>query len=137
MSDLFAQLQSHLDVSALNPASQNHLHQAMGLLAELSAKPFTVASTIPVLSSSLPIPAVIEEAISPPPHPPITPPPVAILTKAPSTPITLPAVPLPPSILTVAPTEVVPSSVQPPLLSSPIGPVIYSSSSGMSLYFSF
>ena len=137
MSDLFSQLQSRLDVSALDPAMQDRLRQAMGLLAKLSAEPLTTASTVPVLSSPLPIPAVAEEVVPPPPHPPITPPPVAILTKAPSTPITLPAVPLPPSILTVAPTEVVPSSVQPPLLSSPIGPVIYSLSSGMSLYFSF
>jgi len=109
----------------------------MGLLAELSAEPLTAAPTAPILSSSLPIPAVIEEAISPPLYPPITLPLVAILTEAPSTPTTLPAVPLPLPVLTVASTKMVPPPVQPSLLPSPIGPVIYSPSLGMSLYFSF
>jgi len=43
MSDLFTQLQSCLDVSALNPAMQDRLRQAMGLLAELSAEPLAAA----------------------------------------------------------------------------------------------
>jgi len=106
----------------------------MGLLAELSAEPLTAASTVPVLSSFLPISAVIEEVVPLLLHPPITPPLVAILTKAPSTPATLPAVPSPPPVLTVAPTEMVPLPVQPPLLPSPIGPVVYSPSSGISLF---
>jgi len=134
MSDLFAQLQSRLDVSTLNPVIQDCLRQTMGLLAELSAEPLTAASTVPVLFSPLPIPAVVEEVVPLPPHPPITPPPVAILTKAPSTPATLPAVPSLPPVLTVVPTEVVPPLVQPSLLSSPIGPVVYSPSSGTSLF---
>ena len=109
----------------------------MGLLAKLSAEPLTTASTVPVLSSPLPIPAVIEEVVPPPLHPPITLSPVIILTEALLTPTTLPAVPSLPPVLTVAPTEVVPPLVQSPLLPSPIRPVIYSPSSGMSLYFFF
>jgi len=109
----------------------------MGLLVKLFAEPLVAVLTVPVLSFLPPIPMVIEEVVSPPPHLLVTLSFVAILTEALSTSATLPTVSLSLPILTVAPTKVTSSPVPLFLLPFPIGSVIYNSSLGMFLYFSF